>query len=106
MEHVSQKKGCDLYLNWVKSDSAKKVLMKRIESYLQHKEYHFAEKEMFSDEEEDTDTEDTFSNSLSKAKQYDDIFVLSYVDGQGQLQEKTIKNANFFYRWLEVQRKL
>lgn len=89
-------KGCDLYLNWVKSDSAKKVLMKRIESYLQHKEYHFAEKEMFSDEEEDTDTEDTFSNSLSKAKQYDDIFVLSYVDGQGQLQEKTIKNANFF----------
>ena len=30
----------------------KKVLMKRIESYLEHKGYHFADKELFSDDNE------------------------------------------------------
>ena len=46
------RKGCNHYLERLESDCAKKVLMKRIESYLEHKGYHFADKELFSDDNE------------------------------------------------------
>lgn len=57
------REGCMLYMDRLKTDNAKKVLMKRIESYLEHKGFHFADKELFADEEEkiekiETDNED------------------------------------------------
>ena len=63
--------------------------MKRIESYLEHKEFHFADKELFSDEEDETE-----SSYGEVVKQYEPTYELDYIDGQGHPQRKTIKNAN------------
>lgn len=45
------REGCKPYLDSLKTDCAKKVLMKRMESYLEHKGYHFSDKEIFSDDD-------------------------------------------------------
>ena len=83
------RQGCKQYLDSLKTDCAKKVLMKRIESYLEHKEFHFADKELFSDEEDETE-----SSYGEVVKQYEPTYELAYIDGQGRPQRKTIKNAN------------
>ena len=83
------RQGCKQYLDSLKTDCAKKVLMKRIESYLEHKEFHFADKELFSDEEDETE-----SSYGEVVKQYEPTYELAYIDGQGHPQRKTIKNAN------------
>lgn len=91
------RKGCDLYLDRLKTDCAKKVLMKRIESYMEHKDYHFADKELFSDDEEDTDNSvasESVSDPLKVVKQYDDTYEIAYRDSRGEYQRRTIKNAN------------
>ena len=53
------REGCKLYMDRLKTDNAKKVLMKRIESYLEHKGFHFADKELFADEEEESEEVET-----------------------------------------------
>ena len=83
------RQGCKQYLDSLKTDCAKKVLMKRIESYLEHKEFHFADKELFSDEEEEAE-----SSYGEVVKQYEPTYELAYIDGQGHPQRKTIKNVN------------
>lgn len=93
------RKGCNLYLDRLTSESAKKVLMTRMEKYLECKGFHFAEKELFSDDEEDgssskDDISETPTDSMPIIKQYDDTYVISYKDSQGKLQDKTIKNSN------------
>ena len=45
------REGCKLYMDRLKTDCAKKVLMRRMESYLEHKGYHFSDKELFSDDD-------------------------------------------------------
>ena len=86
------RKGGDLYLNRLKTDCAKKVLVKRMESYLENKGLHFAEKEVFSDDEE---IEETVTSSVGNAvKQYIPTYEISYIDGQNKRQNRTIKNAN------------
>lgn len=86
------RQGCKQYLDSLKTDCAKKVLMKRIESYLEHKEFHFADKELFSDEEDETE-----SSYGEVVKQYEPTYELAYIDGQGHPQRKTIKNATYVY---------
>ena len=44
-------KGAAHYLDYLKTDCAKKVLKKRIDSFMEHKGFHFADKELFPDEE-------------------------------------------------------
>lgn len=89
------RKGCNQYLDRLKTDCAKKVLMKRIESYLEHKDYHFSDKELFSDDEnEDIITSEAAANPLNVVKQYDDTYEIAYRDRQGQNVRRTIKNAN------------
>lgn len=89
------RKGCNQYLNRLKTDCAKKVLMKRIESYLEHKDYHFADKELFSDDEnEDAISSEATINPLNMVKQYDNTYEIAYRDSQGQNVHRTIKNAN------------
>ena len=83
------RQGCKQYLDSLKTECAKKVLMKRIVSYLEHKEFHFADKELFSDEEEEAE-----SSYGEVVKQYEPTYELAYIDGQGHPQRKTIKNAN------------
>ncbi len=86
------RKGADLYLDRLKTDSAKKVLVKRMESYLENKGFNFADKELFSDDEAigNSDT----SSVVSAAKLYAPTYEISYIDGQGKRQNRTIKNAN------------
>ena len=85
------KKGGNLYLNRLKTDCAKKVLVKRMESYLENKGLHFAEKEVFLDDE----TDDTDIPSIGyEVKQYIPTYEISYIDEQGKRQNRTIKNAN------------
>ena len=89
------RKGCNQYLDRLKTDCAKKVLVKRIESYLEHKDFHFADKELFSDDEnEDTNSSEAATNPLTVVKQYDDTYEIAYRDSQGQNVHRTIKNAN------------
>ena len=89
------RKGCGRYLDSLKTDCAKKVLMKRIESYLEHKDFHFADKELFSDDEsEDTIASEAVDNPLNVVKQYDDTYEIAYRDSQGKIVRRTIKNAN------------
>ena len=86
------RKGGELYLNRLKTDCAKKVLVKRMESYLENKGLHFAEKEVFSDDEE---IEETVTPSVGNVvKQYIPTYEISYIDGQEKRQNRTIKNAN------------
>ena len=86
------RKGGELYLNRLKTGCAKKVLVKRMESYLENKGLHFAEKEVFSDDEE---IEETVTPSVGNAvKQYAPTYEISYIDGQDKRQNRTIKNAN------------
>lgn len=47
------KKGSERSHYFVNTECAKKVLWKRIESYMESKDYHFADKELFSDDDED-----------------------------------------------------
>lgn len=87
------RKGGEIYLNRLKTECAKKVLVKRMESYLENKGLHFADKEVFSDDEEEAEEipapdEDTI------VKQYIPTYEISYIDGQGKRQNRTIKNAN------------
>ena len=79
----------------LKSECAKKVLVKRMESYLENKGLHFADKELFTDLGVVSDTKDEESEPAI-AKRYDDTYQISYIDDQGKRQDKTIKNANFF----------
>ncbi len=56
-------KGASHYLDYLNTDCAKKVLKKRIYSFMESKGFHFADKELFADEEEEseevvTDNED------------------------------------------------
>ena len=89
------RQGCKQYLDSLKTDCAKKVLMKRIESYLEHKEFHFADNELFSnDESEDTVSSEDATNPLNVVKQYDDTYEIAYCDSQGQNVHRTIKNSN------------
>ena len=86
------RKGGELYLNRLKTDCAKNVLVKRMESYLENKGLHFAEKEVFSDDEE---IEETVTPSVGNmVKQYVPTYEISYIDGQDKRQNRTIKNAN------------
>jgi len=86
------RKGGELYLNRLKTDCAKKVLVKRMESYLENKGLHFAEKEVFSDDEE---IEEAVTPSVGNlVKQYLPTYEISYIDGQDKRQNRTIKNAN------------
>ncbi len=88
------KKGSEQYVNYLTSDSAKAVLRKRIEAYLENKCFHFADREQFADLEiEDEPDGETVAPDV--AKRYDDTYQISYIDGQGKRQNKTIKNANF-----------
>ena len=88
---ITRKSG-ELYLNRLKTDCAKKVLVKRMESYLENKGLHFADKEVFSDDEE---IEETVTPSVGNAvKQYEPTYEISYIDGQDKRQSRTIKNAN------------
>ena len=89
------RKGGELYLDRLKSECAKKVLVKRMESYLENKGLHFADKELFTDLGVVSDTKDEESEPAI-AKRYDDTYQISYIDDQGKRQDKTIKNANFF----------
>ena len=86
------RKGGELYLNRLKSECAKKVLVKRMESYLENKGLHFADKEVFGDEE---DMEEILAPSDDTiVKQYIPTYEISYIDGQGKRQNRTIKDAN------------
>ena len=88
------KKGSEHYVNYLTSDSAKTVLRKRIEAYLENKCLHFADKEQFSDLEIENDSKEEES-APAIAKRYNDTYQIAYIDGQGKRQNKTIKNANF-----------
>lgn len=88
------KKGREHYVNYLTSESAKAVLRKRINAYLENKGLHFADKELFSDLEIENDSEEEES-APAIAKRYDDTYQIAYIDGQGKHQSKTIKNANF-----------
>ena len=82
-------KGANHYLDYLNNDCAKKVLKKRIYSYMEIKGFHFADKELFGDEEDELE-----SSYGEIVKQYDPTYELAYIDGQGHPQRKTIKNAN------------
>lgn len=85
-------KGANHYLDYLKTDCAKNVLKKRITSFMEHKGFHFADKELFSDNEE---TEEEVTPSVVNAvKQYAPTYEISYIDGQDKRQSRTIKNAN------------
>lgn len=86
------RKGGELYLNRLKSECAKKVLVKRMESYLENKGLHFADKEVFGDEEEMEGMPAPSDDTI--VKQYLPTYEISYIDGQGKRQNRTIKNAN------------
>lgn len=86
------RKGGELYLDRLKSECAKKVLVKRMESYLENKGLHFADKEVFGDEEEMEEIPAPSDDTI--VKQYIPTYEISYIDGQGMRQNKTIKNAN------------
>ena len=88
-------KGREHYVNYLHSECAKAVLRKRIDAYMDNKCLQFADKELFTDLGIVSDTEDEESEPAI-AKRYDDTYQISYIDGQGKRQEKTIKNANFF----------
>ena len=88
------KKGSEHYVDYLTSESAKAVLRKRIDAYLDNKCLHFADREQFSDSEIEDDLEEE-SEAPAVAKRYDDTYQISYIDGQGKRQSKTIKNANF-----------
>jgi len=88
------KKGSEHYVDYLTSESAKAVLRKRIDAYLDNKCLHFADREQFSDSAIEDDLEEE-SESPAVAKRYDDTYQISYIDGQGKRQSKTIKNANF-----------
>ena len=81
-------KGASHYLDYLNTDCAKKVLKKRIYSFMESKGFHFADKELFADEEE------TEQSTGEVVKQYEPTYELAYTDGQGHPQRKTIKNAN------------
>ena len=86
------RKGGERYLNRLKSECAKKVLVKRMESYLENKGLHFADKEVFGDAEEMEGIPAPSDDTL--VKQYLPTYEISYIDGQGKRQNRTIKNAN------------
>ena len=88
------KKGSEHYVDYLTSESAKAVLRKRIDAYLDNKCLHFADREQFSDSEIEDDLEEE-SEAPAVAQRYDDTYQISYIDGQGKRQSKTIKNANF-----------
>lgn len=81
-------KGASHYLDYLNTVCAKKVLKKRIYSFMESKGFHFANKELFADEEE------TEPSTGEVVKQYEPTYELAYIDGQGHPQRKTIKNAN------------
>ena len=59
---------------------------------MEHKGFHFADKELFSDDEE---IEETVNPSVGNVvKQYVPTYEISYIDGQDKRQNRTIKNAN------------
>lgn len=89
------KKGSEEYINYLNFDSAKEALRKRIDSYLENKGLHFAEKELFSDRACETDAEND-DDSLPSINTYKETYKISYTDGEGKIQSKTIKNGNFF----------
>lgn len=91
------RKGGELYINRLQTDCAKRVFVKRMESYLENKGLHFAEKELFSDDEETDNEEEDNTESPSVGgvvKQYIPTYEICYIDGQGKYQKRTIKNAN------------
>jgi hypothetical protein len=92
--NIITKKGSEHYVNYLTSDSAKAVLRKRIEAYLENKCLHFADKEQFPDLEIENDSKEE-GTAPAIAKRYDDTYQIAYIDGQGKRQNKTIKNANF-----------
>lgn len=91
--------GAERYLATLHGDCERVVLMKRIESYLEHKDYHFAEKELFSDIDEEGESNEV-SNSEDNSpfgdaiKHYPTTYELGYMDDQGHHQRRVIKNAN------------
>lgn len=87
------KQGAEHYVDKLQHECAKDILWKRIKSYMEHKGYAFADKELFTDLETDTEEEEL---EPAIAKRYDDTYQISYIDGQGKRQDKTIKNTNFF----------
>ena len=52
-------KGASHYLDYLNTDCAKKVLKKRIYSFMESKGFHFADKELFADEEEESEEVET-----------------------------------------------
>ena len=89
------RQGGELYLNRLKTDCAKKVLVKRMESYLENKGLHFADKEVFGEDENDEVEGTSAPSDETIVKQYMPTYEISYIDEQGKRQNKTIKNANF-----------
>lgn len=71
------RKGCEGKANQLWTECARKVYMKRVESYLEHKGYHFAEKELYEDSK--------------VVERYAPDYELDYIDGQGHHQRKTIE---------------
>lgn len=88
------RKGGELYLNRLKTDCARNVLVKRMESYLENKGLHFADKEVFGDNDEEEGEGMPTPSNETIAKQYIPTYEISYIDGQGKRQKRTIKNAN------------
>lgn len=86
------KKGGEQYCLRLKSECAKQVLVKRMESYLESKDLHFAEKEAFNDNNE-TEITALFAEK-DVVKQYKPTFEISYKDAEGKYVKKTIMNAN------------
>ena len=52
-------KGANHYLDYLNTDCAKKVLKKRIYSFMESKGFHFADKELFADEKEESEEVET-----------------------------------------------
>lgn len=79
------------YVRYLNSDNAKDVLRKRITSYLENKDWHFAEKEQLAD----SDSDNALGITTDKiVKQYTPTYDIRYIGANDENQCRTIKNAN------------
>lgn len=75
------------------AEDAKKVLLKRIDSYLSHKGWSLSDDD--SDETVDDNDSHQEESYTDEDKYYDPHFLLSYKNEDGEYINKTIKNSNF-----------
>lgn len=92
--HIKDRSDIYIFSTIEESEDAKKVLLKRIDSYLSHKGWDLPDGD---NDEKDEVEDDTSLESpyLGEDKYYDPHFQLSYRNDDGRHITKTIKNSNF-----------